>query len=239
MAKYEVVTVENVEFSIDVSIFSKTEDFWINATNIGKAKNRTPYEWLRLPSTEKYIEALVKKHSYLDPKVGKIPILKTVKGRYGGTYLHRKLALPFLQWICPEFAVECNDYLEDMLSQEHLRKCARLEAKTGYRPMTDAIQEAHDPCKFYHYSNEADMILVIIMGKSAKQLRNEFNTDNIRDCMCAQESLALVNLQRANTSLIQLGFDYEKRKEMLERLYKEKFSYEAINNEEVKEIEGE
>jgi hypothetical protein len=51
-----------------------------------RAKAHKPYEWLQNPTTTRFIEALL--------KGGKIPPLKTMVGRYGGTYAHTVTASP-------------------------------------------------------------------------------------------------------------------------------------------------
>ena len=93
-------------------------------------------------------------------------LVKRCRGRYGGTYLHNILALPFARWCSAKIAVKLDKFLLEKIREEQFRKSNRLTAKTGYRPMTDAIQEAHDPCNFYHYSNEAEMLNKIIKGKT-------------------------------------------------------------------------
>ena len=54
---------------------------------VGGDKSQQPFAWLRLPHTVKFIDSLKKKLN-----TGKIPVLKTLKGRYGGTYAHWQIA---------------------------------------------------------------------------------------------------------------------------------------------------
>ena len=56
---------------------------------VGGDKSQQPFAWLRLPHTVKFIDSLKKKLN-----TGKIPVLKTIQGRYGGTYAHWQIA----QW---------------------------------------------------------------------------------------------------------------------------------------------
>lgn len=213
-------------------MFAKTEELYFNATDVAKAFGKDIKEWFKNKETTEYLTAILEVYPIL--KGGNSPylefgkLIKTSRGRYGGTYLHNILALPFARWCSAHIAVKLDQFLIEKIRQEQHRKYKRLEAKTGYRPMTDAIQEAHDPCEFYHFVTEANMITKIIMGKNAKQLKEEFEADDVRDCMNAREIHALENLQRANTVLIQMGFEYEERKEKLKRLYEKKFSELAI-----------
>ncbi|OBX02789.1 hypothetical protein QV06_10710 [Gallibacterium genomosp. 3] len=56
------------------------DDAYLNATAIAKHFNKLPNEWLRLESTQQYIDLLSKKLN-----VGKSDILKTTRGVNGGT----------------------------------------------------------------------------------------------------------------------------------------------------------
>lgn len=150
-------------------------------------------------------------------KYGKL--IQTARGRYGGTYLHNILAIPFARWCSPQLAFKLDKYLTEKIKDEHLRKEKRLEAKTGFKPMTDAIQQAHEDAKGYHFSNECNMLTKIIKGKNAKQLRIEYNVDDVRRLFNADEMKALVELQEINTSLLKIGMEYEARKEALKKCY--------------------
>jgi len=234
MSKYEIINIDDVEVTLDLSLFQKSEELYFNATEIAKCFGKDVREWTKSQEVKDYLKAILEEYPILIE--GKTPqlefgkLIKTSKGRYGGTYLHNILALSFARWCSAKIAVKLDKYLLEKIREEQHRKAKRLEAKTGYRPMTDAIQEAHDPCNFYHFANEADMITKIITGKNAKQIKEEFETENVRDCLDAREIHALENLQRANTVLIQMNVLYEERKEKLKELYEKKFSQKACDN---------
>jgi len=46
-----------------------------------------------------------------------------------------------------------------------------LEAKADFPEFTDAIMQAHEEPKHYHFSNECDMINGIVLGMSARKFR--------------------------------------------------------------------
>lgn len=90
---------------------------------------------------------------------------------------------------------------------------SRIDTKTGFRPLTDAIKEAHTPNdKFYHYSNEIDMINKIATGYSAKQYKETFNVENIRDNLTPEQIKLMNKLQIINTGMIEEDIDFEARK---------------------------
>ena len=99
----------------------------------------------------------------------------------------------------------------------------RNKARMDYLPMTEAIKNAHEEPKFYHYSNEADMINKLVTGMSAKKLK-EFRQEvslplktDTRDLLTSQEIHEVEVLQRANTEYIEAGIDYIERKEILSK----------------------
>ena len=97
------------------------------------------------------------------------------------------------------------------------QSAARLE----YRPMTDAIQAAHDPAKFYHYATENDMLYRIVLGVSSKQFREQHGLGegiSPKVHMTPAQISLFTRLQRSNTDLIQMGIEYQRRKEMLNEL---------------------
>jgi len=57
--KYEVIEIDQTEITVDVSLLTKTEEMFFNATQMAKSFGKFPYEYLRMPSTDKYIEALI------------------------------------------------------------------------------------------------------------------------------------------------------------------------------------
>ncbi|WP_397448119.1 KilA-N domain-containing protein [Pseudomonas sp. NA-150] len=104
-------------------------DGWINATDVAKRFGKKPAEWLRLPDTSKYMDALAR---HLN--VGESHLLtQSSKGRSGGTWLHPKLAVSFARWLDVDFAVWCDLHIDALLhgelneKQQFERACRVLE----------------------------------------------------------------------------------------------------------------
>lgn len=88
------------------------EDGYFNMTKTAKAFGKDVYEYLRLPSTVEYLDALT----------GKIPDKEFIKTQRGsglhmttGTWGHPKVAVPFARWLDVRFAVACDMMIEDIL----------------------------------------------------------------------------------------------------------------------------
>lgn len=96
-------------------------------------------------------------------------------------------------------------------------------AKLEFPEFTNAIMNAHEEPKHYHFSNEINMINKIVLGLNAKQFKKENNIDksvnSIRPYLTQEQIKAIETLQRFDIGLITMEPDYQKRKEMLTNYY--------------------
>lgn len=122
--------------------------------------------------------------------------------------------------------------LELKLQSSQLFSLTRKTSKDEYLPMTNAIADAHDEIKPYHFSNEADLINRIVLGCTASKYRQFHDIpkgEAIRDYLNQAELDCIVSLQRANTVYIEDGIDFQERKEKLTSLYNRKHKHKIIN----------
>lgn len=72
----------------------------------------------------------------------------------------------------------------------------------------------------YTYANEADMLNVVLFGKTAKQWKDENPTakGNMRDMATLNQLLVLANLESYNAVLINQGKNQKEHIELLRRL---------------------
>ena len=72
----------------------------------------------------------------------------------------------------------------------------------------------------YTYANEADLLNVVLFGKTAKQWRDENAKleGNIRDYASLQQLLVLANMESYNAILIKRGCTQEERMKLLHDL---------------------
>jgi phage antirepressor YoqD-like protein len=85
----------------------------VNATEMAKPFDKRPVDWLRLPSTNSFIEELstVRKSHSDDYQA-----VKTINGGANpGTWMHEDVALEFARWLSPTFAIWCNDRIKELL----------------------------------------------------------------------------------------------------------------------------
>lgn len=152
-------------------------------------------------------------------------------GRYGGTYAHSDIAMSFATWISPEFQLYIMKDYRRLKTDENSRlslnwNLNREISKLNYRIHTDAIKENLIPPELtpaqvaYTYANEADMLNVVLFGKTAKQWKDENSTvkGNMRDVATLNQLLVLANLESYNAVLINQGKSQKERMELLRRL---------------------
>jgi toxin-antitoxin system, toxin component, bro domain protein len=88
-------------------------DVMINATEMAKAFNKRPIDYLRLPATRELIDAIVRKSHKSENQ-----LIMTKSGMPefgGGTWLDEDLALDFAQWLSVDFKLWCNDRIKELL----------------------------------------------------------------------------------------------------------------------------
>ena len=152
-------------------------------------------------------------------------------GRYGGTYAHSDIAMSFAAWISPEFQLYIMKDYRRLKTDENSRlslnwNLNREISKLNYRIHTDAIKGTLIPPELtavqvaYTYASEADMLNVVLFGKTAKQWKDENPTikGNMRDVATLNQLLVLANLESYNAVLINQGKKQKERMELLRQL---------------------
>lgn len=94
-----------------------------------------------------------------------------------------------------------------------------IEARTQFPLLTDNIKLLHENPRPYHFSNECDMLNRIVIGKTAKQFRQEHGIpkgESIRPYLDAEQINMLDILQKVDIGLLVSVSDYEQRKRYLE-----------------------
>ena len=152
-------------------------------------------------------------------------------GRYGGTYAHSDIAMSFATWISPEFQLYIMKDYRRLKADENSRlslnwNLNREISKLNYRIHTDAIKDNLIPPELtsaqiaYTYANEADLLNVVLFGKTAKQWKEENPAEkgNMRDAATLDQLLVLANLESYNAVLINQGKLQKERMELLRQL---------------------
>lgn len=185
----------------------------------GGERRDEPSEWL---SNQKTKELIAELETTGNPVVKK-------EGRNGGTFVAKPLVYAYAMWISARFHLNVIAAYDDLVNSRLLdasrvasRTVARLEAPY----LTDAIKHHRESkgkdVAHYHFSNEFDLINRIALGRSSKDYKLSHGIDKdepLRDHLSQLEIKCVEHLQRANASMIDIGFDFDKRKVELNKLY--------------------
>ncbi|ECS8237346.1 TPA: antA/AntB antirepressor family protein [Salmonella enterica subsp. enterica serovar Potsdam] len=126
------------------------------------------------------------------------------------------------------YFIQCEEALQRSVPEiaAHYRRQlkARISAANSFKPMCDALSlsraEQGKSTQQYHYTNESNMLSRIVLGGlTAKQWAQvNSHTGEPRDHMNAEQLEHLAYLESTNITLIDMGMDYDQRKEELTRL---------------------
>ena len=198
----------------DMAIHANSEA-WFNATEIAALFGKRPIDWLRLPETERYIEALTKHEVKRtgNPKVRFSHFVKTKRGGnflYRGTWLHPKLAIAFARWCDIDFALWCDEQILELMTNGKAWQASRTESKIGFQVMQEILQTKRQAdgkeTKPHHYSNEALLCNAALTGQ-----RQPIQ----RDTLSNQDLKTLTKLESNNAVWIAQGIPYQERKARL------------------------
>ena len=203
-------------------IIHATNEAWFNATEIAAMFGKQPYEWLRLPETKRYLDALIKREAEkIDgesdagkSRITKAHFVKTQKGNSDrftqGTWLHPKLAIAFARWCDVDFAVWCDEQILELMTHNKTWQASRTESKIGFQVMQEILQAKRQAdgkeTKTYHYINEALLCNAALTGQ-----RQPIQ----RDTLSNQDLKMLTKLESNNAVWIAQDMPYQERKTRL------------------------
>jgi len=149
--------------------------------------------------------------------------------------LNKRDSIVLVARLSPVFMAAIIDrwaHLEQKLQDKFDHHMVRQESKLEYKPMTNAIAEAHEEIKPHHFSNEADLINRITLGMTASKFRKHHDIakdELIRDYLSTAQLSCIIALQRANTVYIEDGIDFQVRKQKLTDLFNRKHKQKLID----------
>lgn len=175
---------------------------------------------MRLDSTQEFI-ALVEK----DLNTSQVSELNNAiiakRGKYGGTYAHKLIALEFCMWLSPEFKLEVIKAYESGTTQKENWNAKRILAAESVKDLSDAIKECLVPLhrpehESFQYSNNIKMIYTIVgldtKEKNPLERATEYHLEQIG------------YLERKNAFYLEEGIvDHQERKTRLKNAYEKKY----------------
>ena len=137
-------------------------------------------------------------------------------------------AVDFQDWVVEEVLPAIRKQGEYRLYEKATRRVLGSEYLPMGIALTEHRQELGKTTSSFHYSNEADMINVIVTGLKAKDYKQYYGVKEVRDNLLPIEKEAMIALQRSNTVFIDQGYEYQERKQMLIKLYNRKWSNKIL-----------
>lgn len=94
-----------------ITFASGNGNVMVNATEMAKPFGKTTKDFLRLKSSEDFINSLSAVRHILPTELLQIK----QGGLNQGTWMHEDVALEFSRWLSPEFSIWCNDRIKELL----------------------------------------------------------------------------------------------------------------------------
>ena len=123
----------------------------VNATQMAKPFGLTPKDWLRTQQAKDLLNAATVRQKCLTADLLEVRQGGTPEKQ--GTWMHEDIALPFAQWLSPDFYLACNNLLKHVLSKSALE----VPSKHGVSAVI------HDGMPLYPYAD-----IVRALGGSAR-----------------------------------------------------------------------
>lgn len=195
---------------------------WFSATEAGKPFGVNPAHWLQRQDTRAYIAALTRRY----PDINKWYITKSGKNSLG-TWFHPKLAVPYSRWLSVDFAIWCDEQIDNIIRDGSSWDKSRAIAASSYKAMSEVLQimrlEKGKNTEQHHFMNESKLVNWCLKGEFA-------GLD--REVLPANELDMLGRLEAKNIVLLGLDKDYATRKIIL-KAYAEEIrvsSYQLTKN---------
>ena len=203
---------------------------------------RVIHEWLEVKTPfHKWIQRRIEKYGFDEHVDYCLTMDKVVRGEETNYHCTPDMVKQLAMIESTDKGKTARLYFLDCETKANEKKVEveyRDTLKVEFRPMTDAISDAHKDPQFYHFTTESDMINRIVIGMTATKFRKHHGMDkkdSVRDLMTPLQMKAVIDLQRANTVFIGMEQEFELRKEQLISIFNKKFSNALI--EESKEME--
>lgn len=186
------------------------EDGWFCATDAARLFDYELSNWLKYSDNRGLILAIARNNSNsvesteLEFENALPMLINATRGRYGSTWMHPDLAVPFAMAVNGEFGYWVTQQIKHILLNERQRiedwNVSRNKTKSAnkFRNAQVDVFEGRSKATFYKYSTE----IWFIVGGSWKDkiLRNE---------LTAQELEILQDIERCQALLIELQQDWE------------------------------
>lgn len=206
----------NISAFIHNGITVELNQDFINLTKlwemVGSPADQRPSDWSNLPSTNKLISQMLTQQEFQNAE--KSGILKTKRGKGGGTVAHWKLALDYAGYLSPALKSQFYDWIKERIEEEANPELAykrgrdravkgwakqgkddhwikqRIEGIETRVSFTDTLKE-HGVSEPYDYAACTNAIYVPLLGGTAKDIKKQRGIKKVRDGLSRVELMAV------------------------------------------------
>jgi KilA-N domain len=149
--------------SNDIIIEIRSEDGYVNATQMCKAGNKEFKHWVTLKST---LELFTSAKENVDNPT--LKLIESKQGRNGGSWIHPDLAVQLAQWISPSFAIQVSRWIRELFA------CGSVSIDN--RRSDEEIKELEQKCfQLELEKNEAKELEISLRAELEKSKLHELN----------------------------------------------------------------
>lgn len=194
-----------------VPVKQASKDAYFNANDLLKSyledggKDKRIQSFLELESTKDYISEIHRQEYLNSSDPCELEIVRTKRGKYGGTWMHPYLFVDFAMWLNVRYKYNVIKWVYDNLIK------LRLETGDSFKQVNQALLDCNDKINHWTYINEAKMINKLAFGDPKGGQRNSATEKQLN---------LLSQLQKADEKLIREGLDFYERYEKLKELKK-------------------
>jgi hypothetical protein len=192
------------------------EDDFISLTRLwemsGSPQEQRPNDWKVLPETDKLITQMLAEQGLQNTE--KSGIIKSKRGRGGGTFAHWKLALDYAGYLSPALKSKFYDWIKERIEEESnpdlayergrdraVRKWKqqgkddkwiqqRLDGIENRIEFTDTLRE-HGVNKPFQFGVCTNKIYEPVLGGTAKEIKEQRSLVRVRDGLSQVELMAV------------------------------------------------
>ena len=127
-------------------------------------------------------------------------------------------------------------HLSGKVNELEKQKADRAEASLSFKEQSAAVKYIRDldgkECEAHHFSNEANLLNRIVLGRTAANYRATNALDrsqSLRDTLSAVQIEAFIALRKSNEALIRAGLEYSQRQTLLKSQFDKAFKQRMID----------
>ena len=149
-----------------ITVISRKEDNYINATQLCKAGDKLFNNWRRNQKTEGFLTELSTSTRIRVDML--IQVILDVPNEFRGTWVHPRVAINIAQWISPEFDVKVSGWIYELLTTGSVRLERPIRALTNLNEYDiEAERMEYELTNFEEFSRDMVLYVAYIGGNSS------------------------------------------------------------------------